>query len=379
MGKKKVLLFANTDWYLYNFREKLATRLKGEGWDVFLVSPSGKYVEKLLEKGFKWIPFDFSTRSFNPLRELLVVLRLRKLYSKERPTIAHHFTIKCVIYGTIAARVVGGIKVVNAVTGLGHIFIGEGIMAGLLRPLVQVLYRFVLSKKNGRVIFENSENRDMFVRNNLAPIFLTHVIRGAGVDCERFRPIVSNSSAAKEVIRVLFASRMLKEKGVYELLKAARIIKKKGLQVEFVFAGDTYPGNPSSLTFKEIEKIKEEGMVTYLGHVDDLLPVISDCDIVILPSYAEGTPSIILEAAAMEKPVVVTDIAGCRGLVQNEVNGLLIPIRDAEALAGAIEVLVKDSELRHKMGKAGRDIVLKEFEENIVLKKTLDVYLELLN
>ena len=374
---KKILLFANTDWYLYNFRCSLAQRLRAEGWEVVLISPPGEYGAKLKALGFRWIPFDFATGSINPFVEIGVLRRLIALYRTERPDLVHHFTIKCVLYGSLAARLMGGIPVVNAVTGLGHIFTDSGLKATLLRPLVKGLYRFVMGAVRSRVIFQNNEDLNFFTSIGLVDPERTHLIRGSGVNCARFSPLPHPATDAVPV-KILFASRLLREKGIYELLAAARIIRQRDVRVEFLLAGNIYPGNPSSLTSKEIVAIKEDGIVNCLGHVDDMLPLLAKVDIVVLPSYREGTPRILIEAAAMAIPIVATDIAGCRGLVQDGINGLLVPIKDAPALAAALQRLIADRALRLEMGVAGRRIVMAEFDEKIVLEKTLAIYRRLL-
>lgn len=375
---KKILLFANTDWYLYNFRLSLIKTLSEKGWDVILISPAGKYGPILQSLGFKWISLQFSTRSVNPFQELKVLLQLFKLYRHEQPDICHHFTIKCVLYGSLVARLVGGIKIVNAVTGLGHIFIDTGMIARIFRPFIKMFYKQMLKQQNCRVIFQNNEDLNFFVETKLVDKAKTKLIRGSGVDSSKFSPENFLPFSQENFVKILFASRLIKEKGIYELFEAIRFIRNKKLEVNFILAGDIYPSNPSSLSGDEIRNIKREGLIDVLGHVDDMLPVLAESDMVVLPSYCEGTPRILIEAAAMEKPIVATDIAGCRGLVENGVNGLLVPVKDVMALVEALEKLIMDSELRIKFGKAGREIVLKEFDEKIVLKKTFAVYEELM-
>jgi glycosyltransferase involved in cell wall biosynthesis len=379
MKPGKILLFANTDWYLYNFRRSLAEKLRESGWQVVLVSPPGDYGHRLQELGFRWIPFEFSTGSTNPFAELLVIFRLIALYRRERPALVHHFTIKCVLYGSLAARLAGVVRIVNAVTGLGHIFTNPGIKARLLRPVVSAFYRFVLGNKNGRVIFQNEDDLNTFVNQRLVPRPLARLIRGSGVNCDRFRSGDNSGQIAGEPPKVLFASRLLWEKGLKELLEAIRIIKGRGIAAEFIVAGDIYPGNPSSLTQEDIDAIRKEGLVTCLGHVDTMTALLDTCDLVVLPSYREGTPRILIEAAAMGKAIVATDIPGCRGLVRDGVNGLLVPCKSAAALAEALEILIPDVSRRRKFGLAGREIVKAEFSEDIVIHKTFDVYGECLH
>jgi len=287
------------------------------------------------------------------------------------------------LYGSIAARLVGGIKIANAVTGLGHVFTVPGPKARLARPVVRGLYRLALCGGHVRVIYQNDDDRDSFVGWGLVDKRRTFVIRGSGVDVERFRS--GESGEEKDAwgngrvggVKILFASRLLREKGVFELVEAFDIIRSKYPQTELLVAGDLYPENPSSLSGQDVEKLKGIKGITYLGHVDDIPPLLADSDIVVLPSYREGTPRILIEAAAMEKPIVATDIAGCRGLVVDSENGFLVPVKSVEPLALAMEKLVADTELRHRMGRIGRKIVLDEFDETIVLKRTLEVYNDL--
>jgi glycosyltransferase involved in cell wall biosynthesis len=316
----------------------------------------------------------------NPFVELRTILRLRRIYRRERPDLAHHFTIKCVLYGSLAVKLWScQTAVVNAVPGQGYMFTSEAWAAKLLRPFVRWLYRVALSGQKSRVIFQNQQDLNSFVENALVEKMSARLIRGSGVDCVLFSPNVHHGKFRNGGnVRVLFAARMLIDKGVFELLEAARTILRQGHDVDFLFAGDIYPNNPSSLTKSDIAKIKSEGVVDYLGHVEDMPSLINSCDIVVLPSYAEGTPKILLEAAAMEKPIVATNIAGCQRLVIDGVNGILVPVKDPDALCEAIMKLACDADLRRRYGRAGREIVLREFDDRNVLRETLEVYREMI-
>lgn len=377
-AKPKIILLANTDWFLYNSRRSLAEALRKDGWEVVFVSPGGEYASRLQELGFRWIRFDFLTQSTNPMREIVVLARLGKLYKAERPALVHHFTIKCVLYGTLAARLAGGIKVVNSVTGMGHVFTDNGPGAEFLRSLVRFLYRLVAKVPGQRVVFENRQDLETFSRWGLLRAGSASVVRGAGVDCRRFSPDCRTPSDFSGPVRVLLASRLIKEKGVLEFLEAARIVRARQPQVEFLLAGGTYKGNPSSLSEEDVEAIRRERVVTYLGHVEDVPSLLNGCQIFVLPSYREGTPSSLLEAAACGKPVVASRIAGCEGIVQDGVNGFAVPVRDVGALCSAIEALACDPGRRNRFGLAGREIVLRHFDERLVIKKTLAIYHDLM-
>ncbi len=370
----KILFFANTDWYLFNFRLSLALAVKSAGWDVVLVSPAGEYSERFESFGLRWIPFEFATDSLNPFKELSTIFRLIRLIKNEQPTLIHNFTIKCNLYGSLAAKLCHRVPVVNAVTGVGHIFTDQGFRARCLRPLVKLLYRFAFSQ-HCCVVFQNEADRQGFHESRLVNERQTALIRGSGVDCTLYRPRKrSDTEDANRPAKLLFASRLLREKGVYELLDAIRGLKGRGVCFETWFAGDIYPANPSSLTPEEMQRIVDEGLITYLGHVDDMASLIDACDIVVLPSYQEGTPRILIEAAAMEKPIVATDIPGCRGLVRNGVNGFLVEPKKVEPLADAIERLIADKKTRAALGRAGRRIVIEGFGEESVIQRTMELY-----
>jgi glycosyltransferase involved in cell wall biosynthesis len=369
---KHIVLFANTDWYLFNFRLGLARHLANQGYRVSLISERGDYVP-LLQKEFEWHEVCMGGGTKRLLKNAQAVQAVWKLYRQLRPDLVHHFTIKCVLYGGMAARL-QGIPAVHSVTGLGHLFTDEGVSARLARMLVLPQYRYVFGGKRYRVIFQNEENQQFFFDKGLVDKSAAVLIRGSGADCERFRP--SAAPRRPGPIRVLFASRLLREKGIVELLEAHRQLVNEGLQVELVVAGDLYPGNPSSLTAAELEDLKRQ--CRYVGHCDEMESLFRDADIVALPSYAEGTPRVLLEAGACGKPLIATDIAGCRGVVCDGENGILVPVRDVIALAEAIRTLASDQPLRERYGVTSRKIVESEFSENSVVHRTIGVYEQLL-
>ncbi len=376
--KKKILLVANTGWYLYNFRLPLARRLRDEGFEVVLVSPEDSYVERLKSEGFQWRGLRWlSRRGINPLFEFLALLELTRLYLKERPRAVHHFTIKCVLYGTIAAKLTRVKSVVNAVTGLGHIFLGSRTSTKLLRPIVRWLYRRILKARRGHVVFQNPDDLDTFMQANLVNPEKTVIIRSSGVDVKAFCPRPGNPDLpATEFPVVLFVGRLMAEKGIHDFLEAARIVKKTR-QVCFQVAGDPDPGNPSSISPETLEAWSKEGALDLLGHVDSIAEVIALSDIVVLPSYREGTPRVLLEAGAMGKPLIATDVPGCREVVKDGYNGVLTPVKDPDALARAVVELLDDHAKAAKMGRNSRLLIEAEFCVDQVVQSTLNVYTEL--
>lgn len=375
IASPKILLVANTGWYLYNFRLPLARMLRARGCEVVLASPQDAYVERLQAEGFRWVEVALDRRSMNPLQELVSLGQMLRLYRRERPQAVHHFTIKCVLYGTIAAKLVGIRSVVNAVTGLGHIFLGQSLAARALRPVIKRMYRHILSARRVRVVFQNPDDLQVFQDEQLVVPERTILIRGSGVNVSRFRPRPGLPDAPPHPV-VLFASRLLSEKGVHEYVEAAALLRERGVLAVFQVAGDPDPANPSSVPAATLEQWREEGAVDLLGHVDTMDDLIACSTLVVLPSYREGTPRILLEAAAMGKPIVATDVPGCREVVEHGGNGLLVPPRDAAALAAAIAELLADPARCAAMGEAGRAKMLAEFDDQDVARRTVAIYEE---
>ncbi len=370
----KILLFANNDWYLYNFRLSLAQAIKAQGHDVICISPPGPYGAGLEAAGCRWLPLPMDRRSLNLWTEARLLQHLITLYRRVRPDLAHHFTLKCVGYGALAARATG-VPTVNAITGLGHVFTSDTLRTRLLRPAIRGLLRFCLNHPHSRLILQNPDDREEFLAQGLIHAEHIRLIRGSGVDTQRFRPRTGPRWPGP--FRVLLAARLLWEKGVGEYVEAARQLRQEGLPIEFRLAGAPDPGNPTSVPEGTIEEWQKQGLLTALGHVDAMEPLLADTDLMVLPSYREGTPRSLLEAAACGLPIITTDTIGCREVVEHGVNGLLIPPRDATALAAAIRQLYDNPQECQRMGQAGRAKVLTEFDEQLVIKRTLAVYREL--
>ncbi len=372
----KVIFFANTEWYLYNFRLPLAEELRGLGVEVVFVSPPGPYGEKLRAAGFRWLPLSLDRRSLNPIKEAGVILRLAAIYRRERPDLVHHFTIKSVIQGSLAARLSRVRRRVNAVAGMGYIFVSDDLRAKLLRLPVTWALRLALGGRAARTIFQNPDDLDLCVRRNIAPAASARLILGSGVDTEKFRPERLVGSDRRP--RVLMATRLLWDKGVGGFVKAARRVQAEGIDAEFLLAGAPDPGNPKSVQPSQLEQWRAAGAVVILGHRDDMSALLPTVDLVVLPSaYAEGVPRILLEAAASGLAIVTTDMPGCREIVEHGLNGLIVPTGDANALAAAISSLLIRPDERARMGAAGRRKAVEQFDERLVLQRTCDVYREL--
>lgn len=373
----KVIFFANTDWYLYNFRLGLAKFLRDRGMEVVMLSPLGSYGPLLQAEGFRWVQLDMDRRSLNPARELALIRRISAIYAAEKPDIVHHFTIKCVVYGSMIARWQGIRSRVNAVTGMGYVFSDEGFQARMLRPIVRSLIKAALGGEGSRLILQNKDDMADFVAADLACRERTHLIMGSGVDTLRFRP--TRAMEERKVMRVLLASRLLWDKGIREYVEAAIMIQAEGRPIQFLLAGSPDPGNPGSVPEGQIARWQQSRAVEYLGHVRDMPTLLSEIDVAVLPSYREGVPRSLLEAAACGLPIVTTDVPGCREVVRHKVNGLLVQPRDAKALAAAIRFMHERPDERARMGTAARNTVLSDFDQSIVFEKTFAVYRDLLS
>ncbi|WP_245815687.1 glycosyltransferase family 4 protein [Luteimonas chenhongjianii] len=372
MPGRRIVLFANTDWYLYNFRRSLALALRDAGDEVLLISPDGAYGEKLRALGLRWQAVPMDRGSLDPLREAMLLMYLVRVLRRERPDIVHGFTIKCAVYGSLAARLAGVPVRVNAVAGMGYVFISDSLKARMLRPLVRELLRLALGGPGARLVLQNPDDVALFAEAGLVDSARVHLIPGSGVDCSRFlsRP----SPVTGRPLRVLLAARLLWDKGLAEYVSAARRLRGEGRAIEFLLAGDSDAGNPAAVPEATVRGWVAEGVLQWLGHVDDMAALFASVDMVVLPSYREGLPKGLIEAAACALPLVTTDVPGCRQVVTDGVDGLLVKARDAEALACAIARLHDDPALAARLGKAARAKALAEFNEQIVIERTMAVY-----
>ena len=371
----KIALFANTEWYLYNFRRSLAGTLNTAGHNVLLLSPPGPYGERLRELGLRWLPVPMDRRSLNPLRELALILWLQRLFRAEQVDLVHGFTIKCAVYGSLAARLAGVPARVNAVAGMGYVFASQDRKARLLRPVVRALLRLALGGAHARLILQNPDDLLLFERARLVDPARVALIPGSGVDCRRFQPGPGRETGAG--FRVLLAARLLWDKGLAEYAEAARRLRAEGRDIAFLLAGVPDPGNPAAVPEATLRAWVDEGLLHWLGQVEDMPALLGTVDAVILPSYREGLPKSLIEAAACGLPLITTDVPGCREVVTDEVDGLLVPVRDAAALARATARLQDDAALRVRLGAAARAKALAQFDERIVIERTIAVYREL--
>lgn len=359
----RVLLVANTGWSVFNFRHALISAMIDSGLQVVVLAPQDTSFESLRAMGCSTINLELSAKGVNPFAELLLIFRLYWFYKKIRPDFIFHYTIKPNIYGSIAAKLCR-IKSVAVTTGLGYTFINDNVVA----RVAKYLYRFSFNFPE-QVWFLNSEDRSEFLARNLVSESRAVQIPGEGIDLDKFYPVLS-SSPDDSNFRFLLVGRMLWDKGVAEYVQAARIVRKTYPDATFQLLGACDEPNPSMIGLDQVMAWQEEGGVEYLGVVADVRSVIAQSDCVVLPSYREGVPRTLMEAAAMSKPLIATDVPGCRDVVKDAVNGFLCPMKDAEALAlCCIRMLRLSREARESMGAAGRNLMVEQFDEKSVVRR----------
>jgi len=335
---------------------------------VLLLSPSGKYAQRIQDDGFRWQAFEFSRRGINPIKEYQTILRLMRIYRREKPDLVHHFTIKCVLYGSIAARRAGVKHVINAVTGLGYVFSNRNFFTCLVKPVVKFLYQRVL--RGSQVIFQNQHDLNYFIDNKLASESQCVLIPSSGVDVDKFKP----APRTKGTPLVVLPARMLWDKGIKELVCAAELVKRAGMKARFVLVGDVDDGNPSSIPLDQLHEWQKEGVVEWWGWQEDMVSVYQQASIICLPSYSEGLAKSLIEGAACGCPLVASDIPGCREVVENGLNGLLVPPRDVQALAEALLKVLSDEKLMRKMGIESRKIAVSTYAVKKIVAETINVY-----
>jgi glycosyltransferase involved in cell wall biosynthesis len=366
---QKTLVFLLTeDWFFASHFWVRGLAAQEAGWRVVLVARASEATARIRASGIEVIPVDFIRRRLNPFAELAFTLKLAKLYCALKPDILHHIALKPIVLGGLAARLVGIKTIVNAPVGLGFVYSSDKLLAKILKPLVSLGLRFTLTPRGAKVIFENPDDMAALSAARMVRPEAATLIRGAGVNTEEFAPAPEPAGP----VRVILIARMIREKGVADFVAAARLLQGKA---EFILAGAPDPGNPNTITEAELNSWQAEGIVTWLGPRRDIAALLRGAHIAVQPStYREGLPKSALEALASGKPLVATDIAGCREAVVDGQTGFLIPPRDPFALAEAINKLIEDPALRARFGAAARLRVERYFADPIICAQTLALY-----
>jgi glycosyltransferase involved in cell wall biosynthesis len=373
--RPRLLYLITEDWYFRLHWIGLARAARDAGFEVLLAMRVQEHGLEISGQGFKLFPINLLRRSVNPIREFLAVIELARLYRAEKPDLVYHVAVKPILYGSLAARLAGIPSVINVFAGLGYTYTSDEWKARLFRLLLKFGLNAACNSSGSIAVFQNEEDQAQLVRDHAVRRSHTRVIRGTGVDTDRFRPTSEESGDPV----ILLPCRMLWDKGVGEFLEAARLVKRQKPRVRFVLVGRCDEENPASIQSVQLHRWQEEGAIEWWGHRSDMPAVLGHAAVVVLPSYREGLPVSLLEAAACGKPIVATDVPGCRDVVRHRVNGLLVPPKNATALAEAIAVLLENPGLRNELGRRGRDIVVKEFSSTLVTRQTLALYDELLH
>jgi len=369
--RPRLLYLITEDWYFWSHRLDLARAARDAGFDVTIVTRVSDHGERIRREGFRLIPISLLRRSLNPLRELFAIAELVRIYRSSRPHLVHHVAIKPILYGSLAAWIVRVPAVLNAFAGLGYAFTEERVR--VLRWSVKVTLKAVVRLSRSVVLVQNGDDKELLVREGIVPATRARMIAGSGVDVTAF----SAQPTPSGIPIVLLPSRMLWDKGVGEFVEAARELEREGIKARFVLVGRRDEHNPAAIPRSCLTKWIREGAVEWWDHREDMPTVYQTASLVVLPSYREGLPKVLLEAAACRKAIVTTDVPGCRDVVRQNVNGLLVPPRNSKALAEAIGKLLQDTPQREAMAARGRELAEKEWAAPIIIEQVLAIYREL--
>ena len=362
---KKIIFVANTSWYLFNFRLNLMLHLQNLDYEIIAVAPTDDYSSRFAAHGIQFYAMPMDNKGTNPFKDSWLICRFVQLFFKLKPGCILSYTPKCNIYGTIAASFLNR-PIINNVSGLGTVFIRDSLVTSIVKWLYIVSLR-----KSAKIFFQNKDDLTLFIDKGLVKGELTALLPGSGVDVHHFKPAATSSPRTTFVF--LLVARMLKDKGVVEFVTASRLLKTQYPHIECQLLGFLDAKNPSAISSEEMQTWVHEGVVNYLGVSDSVIDFLRQADCVVLPSYREGVPRSLLEAASVGKPIITTDAVGCREVVDDGVNGFLYEPRSVNDLKAKMEkmLLLPEAE-RLQMGRNGRDKVLNQFDEQIVIDRYVE-------
>lgn len=368
----KLLFFITEDWFVCSHWLPLIEGAREKGFDVVVVTRVNKHAEKIMQRGIRVIPFDMSRRGSNIIWEARTVLQLMRIYRNEQPDIAHHVAMKPMLYGSLASHLTRLPHTVNWVAGMGWLFISNSWKSKILRTVIRSMLGMLL--RGTSVIVENKDDQAVIANTGIGTRHI-HLIRGAGVNTQLYAP----SLEPEGIPLVVLPARMLWDKGVGEFVEAAIQLRACGISARFALVGEPDAQNPASVPLEQLEAWQKDGAVEWWGRREDMPQVLALSHIVCLPSYREGLPKSLLEAASCGRPIVATDVPGCREVVRDGDNGILVEARNPKALANALATLLSRPELREQMGKQGREYVMNEFSEKKIVSQVLALYCEMLH
>ena len=357
----KVAIVLNTSWNIYNFRMGLIQALREDGHDIHTIAPVDDFTPFLAEAGCTHHPVKMDSRGANPLKDLALTLELFGIYRKLKPDVILHFTIKPNVYGTLAAALLR-IPTINNVCGLGTIFLKGGMTSRVAKWLYRASFRFA-----NKVYFQNSDDRAIFLQEKLIAPGIADLVPGSGIDLSRFQPVEFRRN---KTFTFLLVSRLITDKGILEFVEAIRQLRSEGMDARFQVLGAKDPNHKRGIAASIIDSWISANTIEYLGTTRDVRPFIENADCVVLPSYREGTPRTLLEAASLAKPIITTDVPGCHHVVEHDFNGLLCEVRNAKDLAAKMKQMANSPDERlFAFGRNGRKKMELEFDEARVIQK----------
>lgn len=369
--KKKIVYVVNVDWFFISHRLPLALEASNRGYEVAIVTTNTGRFKELEELGFQLYDLKSGRSGTNPVKEFFLIVRLIKILRRINPTIIHNVTLKMSIYSSIATRFlnVTNVTIINAISGLGYNYTGDRKTRS--QSILNILMKLAFNKRNFTFILQNPDDLQHFKNLNFGSENQFHLIKGAGVDLNEF-----SFSARKNGIKIIFilTARMLKDKGISEFITASKMVSTKYPDTRFILAGDIDLENPASFTEDELKKELTGTTIEWLGHRNEISKLLQESDVMVFPSYREGLPKSLIEAAAVGLPIITTDTAGCRECVDDGINGFLVPVGNFDILATKMIELIESPAMRQKMGNASRLKAEKEFSLDMVIEKTFELY-----
>ena len=355
MNSKSIVIIYNATHHVLLFKSELIKSIRENGYRIVVLASVDNYTEKLKEIVDEFHEILLDSSGVNPIKDTYLIFQIYSICKSIKPIVILNFTIKPVIYGTLASRVLGGVPVINTITGLGTAFISSGFA----NKVAKFLYKFTF-KYSHLVFFQNPDDQQFFRQLKIITKNNTKLISGSGVDLVKFSPVENKK---RDDIKILFIGRIIADKGIYELIESARIIKKEYSNVTFILMGMLGVKNKTSIKENEVDNWINEGLIEFIPFQDDIRSVLSDSNLVVLPSYREGTPKTLIEAASMAKPLIATDVPGCREVVNHEVNGFLCEVKNPVSLAVAIKRYIElDDSSKIEMGKKSRELAEEKFD-----------------
>ena len=376
MSQPKLLFLVTRDWSFCSHRLQLGIAARKAGYDVIVVTEENNHGDVIRQAGLRLIPIKFPRSGKNPFSDFMTLRSLIRIYKNEQPDLIHHVSLKPVLYGSIAAKFLESPNIINAMTGLGYVFSSEDFFAKIIRFLISPLLKYFFADRRSMAIFQNQDDLKTLEDRNMITHERAVIIRGCGIELDIYVP---RPGGGKDIPQVVLMARMLWDKGVGEFVQAAKLLLARNISANLILIGGIDTENPTAISAEQLKIWQEEGIIKWWGRRDDIPEILQQSTIACLPSYGEGLPRSLLEAASAGLPIVATDVPGCREAVINGENGYLVPPRNPTALADAIEKLLNDESLRRDMGVKSRALAEREFAVNKINNETISLYQHILN